>query len=77
MHKIYYDEFNSHDLFNKSLLSSLPNWTLKSWRNKLSISLIMMNLLNAFAVYSEYNSGPKIIKNEFLRIAGEYFSIKK
>lgn len=73
LHKIYYDNFNSQDLFNRELLNSLPHWTMKSWRNKLTIAAIMIHLLNAFAIFSEESDDFEITKNDFLKKAALHF----
>ncbi len=66
LHTIYYENFNAQDNFNKELLDTLPKFKTHSWRNKLSYSLIMSHLLNAFAIFSEKYDEKKYTKNDFL-----------
>ncbi len=73
LHETYRENFNAEDKFNREWLSSLPEYITRSWRHKLSISLILLHLLNAYAVFSEYNQDQFITKNNFLEKAGLWF----
>ena len=39
LHTTYYENFNSEDLFNKALLSSLGKLTFENWRCKLTYAV--------------------------------------
>ena len=66
LHEIYYENFNSQDIFDRELLQSLPRWTMLSWRNKFASAYLLIHLLNAYALFCESTHENEISKDEFL-----------
>ena len=64
LHKIYKSEFNSQDILDKHLLKFLPRWRLQNWKTKVLISIILTQIINAWALQSEVqNSGKKSLRS--------------
>lgn len=72
LHTNYYENFNSEDLFNKALLSSLGKLTFENWRCKLTYAVFMSSLLNAFAIFRERDAHKKMERKKFLRKAAKF-----
>ena len=53
IHQIYKSQFNSQDNFNTCMLAFLPRFTLYNWRTKVLLSLILSQIVNAWAVLQE------------------------
>jgi hypothetical protein len=70
-------EFNSEDLFDTLLSDWLPNWSLKNWGTKVTIALILTQIINSWTMQAEVQKSNAKSLREFINKVGHIWVSKK